>query len=187
MLYFELLFCSRPRSRVYYVKVLPTWNNDYLSISIYFVGVCGVDIFLYCFYCCSFFLQCWWAGWGVTQTSWLQLTSSSPWQTHTLPELFHSLYIPGWLWPPAKPTTYLTHVLIIIIRGQLPCLISGPAWPLTVENSGHKWVYKAQKDKSKFNLLKILLNTWMRFTTVLSTNEGNWRITIIENYIRHLG
>ena len=35
MLYFELLFCSRPRAlaaRVYYVKLLPTWNKDYLSI-----------------------------------------------------------------------------------------------------------------------------------------------------------
>ena len=38
MLYFELLFCSRPRAlaaRVYYVKLLPTWNKDYLSIYIY--------------------------------------------------------------------------------------------------------------------------------------------------------
>ena len=33
MLYFELLFCSRPRAlaaRVYYVKLLPTRNKDYL-------------------------------------------------------------------------------------------------------------------------------------------------------------
>ena len=33
--YFELLFCSRPRAlaaRVYYVKLLPTLNKDYLSI-----------------------------------------------------------------------------------------------------------------------------------------------------------
>ena len=38
MLHFELLFCSRPRAlaaRVYYVKLLPTWNKDYLSTSIY--------------------------------------------------------------------------------------------------------------------------------------------------------
>ena len=35
MLYFELLFCSRPRAlaaRVYYVKLLTTSNKDYLSI-----------------------------------------------------------------------------------------------------------------------------------------------------------
>ena len=35
MLYFKLLFYSRPRAlanRVYYVKVLPTRNKDYLSI-----------------------------------------------------------------------------------------------------------------------------------------------------------
>ena len=38
MLYFELLFCSRPRALaacVYYVKLLPTWNKDYLSIYLY--------------------------------------------------------------------------------------------------------------------------------------------------------
>ena len=37
MLYFEMLFCSRPRAlvaRVYYVKSLPTWNKYYLSIYI---------------------------------------------------------------------------------------------------------------------------------------------------------
>ena len=37
MLYFELLFCSRPRAlaaRIYNVK-LPTWNKDYLSIYIF--------------------------------------------------------------------------------------------------------------------------------------------------------
>ena len=35
ILYYELLFCSRPRAlaaRVYYVKLLPIWNKDYLSI-----------------------------------------------------------------------------------------------------------------------------------------------------------
>ena len=35
MLYFKLLFCSRPRAlaaRVYYVKLLPTWNKDYPSV-----------------------------------------------------------------------------------------------------------------------------------------------------------
>ena len=45
MLYFELLFCSPPRAlaaRVYYVKLLPTWNKDYLSIylSIHVADLC---------------------------------------------------------------------------------------------------------------------------------------------------
>ena len=36
MLHLILLFCSRPRAlafRVYYIKLLPTWNKDYLSVT----------------------------------------------------------------------------------------------------------------------------------------------------------
>ena len=35
MIYFKLLYCSRPRAlaaHVYYVKLLPSFDNDYLSI-----------------------------------------------------------------------------------------------------------------------------------------------------------